>query len=57
MEVTVYQLNAFTKAEKGGNPAGVVLESESLNEEEMQYIAHKVGYSETAFIQKSKPVD
>jgi PhzF family phenazine biosynthesis protein len=57
MEVAVYQLNAFTKAAKGGNPAGVVLESESLKEEEMQYIANKVGCSETAFIQKSKLAD
>jgi PhzF family phenazine biosynthesis protein len=53
MEIKIFKLNAFTKAGKGGNPAGVVLESDSLKEEEMQYIANKVGASETAFIQKS----
>ena len=59
MRVKVYTLNAFAKTEDGGNPAGVVLASESdiLSEEQMQLVAKKVGFSETAFVQKSDKVD
>ena len=50
--VTVYLVNAFTLRDKGGNPAGVCLDADGLSESEMQAIAAKVGYSETAFVQK-----
>ncbi|HLD96916.1 MAG TPA: PhzF family phenazine biosynthesis protein, partial [Candidatus Nanoarchaeia archaeon] len=50
--VTVYLVNAFTLRGKGGNPAGVCLDADGLSESEMQAIAAKVGYSETAFVQK-----
>jgi PhzF family phenazine biosynthesis protein len=53
----VYLLNAFAKTKKGGNPAGVVLDAEGLSEASMQRIAEKVGFSETAFIQKSTAAD
>ncbi|MGR5914076.1 PhzF family phenazine biosynthesis isomerase [Bacillus pacificus] len=36
-----------------GNPAGIVLEADGLTEEEMQIIAEKVGYNETAFVLSS----
>lgn len=54
MKLMVYTLNAFTKAEDGGNPAGVVLQADGLSDEEMLSIAQKIGFSETAFVQKSE---
>jgi PhzF family phenazine biosynthesis protein len=48
MWIEVYELNAFTKDGAGGNPAGVVLESVGLTEEDMREIARIVGFSETA---------
>ncbi len=57
MKTTVYTLNAFAKEENGGNPAGVVLNADALTESQMQRIAAKVGFSETAFIQKSTAAD
>jgi len=57
MKVKVYALNAFAKSGKGGNPAGVVLDANSLPDEIMQKIACKAGFSETAFVQKSDKAD
>lgn len=53
----VYTLNAFAKADNGGNPAGVVLNADALSEHDMQRIAAKVGFSETAFVKKSDNAD
>jgi PhzF family phenazine biosynthesis protein len=44
------RLAAFTKDPSTGNPAGVWLGAEFPAEAEMQRIAAKVGYSETAFV-------
>lgn len=57
MVIEVITLNAFAKAAGGGNPAGVVLEADGLNEDQMLEIAGKVGFSETAFISKSNKAD
>jgi PhzF family phenazine biosynthesis protein len=57
MKTTVYTLNAFAAAENGGNPAGVVLNADDLNEAQMLKIAQEVGFSETAFVQKSSKAD
>ncbi|RUT29113.1 PhzF family phenazine biosynthesis protein [Paenibacillus zeisoli] len=58
MNVEVYTLNAFAKGEQGGNPAGVVLKNDlSLDVAEMQFIAKELGYSETAFMEKSLLAD
>jgi PhzF family phenazine biosynthesis protein len=57
MEMEVYTLNAFTKGEKGGNPAGVVLGADDLSARQMQRIAAEVGFSETAFLQRSEKAD
>lgn len=57
MNVKVYTLNAFAKTEDGGNPAGVVLDSDLLSSNYMQEAARNVGYSETAFVQKSDKAD
>ena len=50
MEIKSYILNAFTKDNKGGNPAGVVLDTKGLTTKSMQAIATKLNFSETAFV-------
>jgi PhzF family phenazine biosynthesis protein len=57
MKVKIYMLNAFSKTEDGGNPAGVVLDADFLSDSEMKHIAKIVGFSETAFMQKSNSAD
>lgn len=57
MKVEVYTLNAFAKGERGGNPAGVVLDAAALDAAEMQLIAKEVGFSETAFMEESTVAD
>lgn len=58
MNVEVFTLNAFAKGERGGNPAGVVLEDGPLlDAAEMQLIAKELGFSETAFMEKSLLAD
>ena len=55
-KVTVQILNAFTENDKGGNPAGVVLDADTLSHEDKLEIAQKVGLSETAFLSGSNPI-
>lgn len=50
----IYTLNSFTNVKTGGNPAAVVLDADNMTKEEMQKVARKIGFSETAFIKKSK---
>jgi PhzF family phenazine biosynthesis protein len=52
-EVTVYHYDAFSMVPNKGNPAGVVLEADSLSEIDMQSIAYSVGFNETVFVLKS----
>lgn len=52
-----YTLNAFAANKYGGNPAGVVLNADDLSDSQMKKIASKIGYSETAFVMKSKEAD
>lgn len=56
-KVKVYKLNAFTLNNKGGNPAGVVIDANELSSNQMQKIASEVGLSETAFILPSQTSD
>jgi len=56
-KVTVQILNAFTENDKGGNPAGVVLDADALSHEDKLQIAKKVELSETAFISRSNTAD
>jgi len=53
----IYLVNAFTKDGAGGNPAGVVLGADGLSSEEMQAIAFRLSFSETAFITPSESMD
>ncbi len=56
-KINVATLNAFARTPEGGNPAGVVLDADHLDETSMQRIAARVGMSETAFVQKSAVAD
>ncbi|MHC4646670.1 MAG: PhzF family phenazine biosynthesis protein [Planctomycetota bacterium] len=49
MEIPYYQVNAFTKAVFGGNPAGVCPLEDWLADQQMQAIAAENSLSETAF--------
>ncbi len=49
-KLTVYQIDSFTKERFKGNPAGVVVNADGLNEEQMQLIARELNNSETAFL-------
>jgi len=50
MELTVFQVDAFTTELFGGNPAGVVPDARGLDDALMQKIARELNNSETAFI-------
>ena len=55
--VKVYHYDAFSDKPNKGNPAGVVLHADKLTDDEMQNIAYKVGFNETAFLMKSNVAD
>lgn len=55
--IKVYHYDAFSKTPNKGNPAGVVLGGDELTDEEMQEIAFKVGFNETAFPIQSEVAD
>ncbi|MHA7580714.1 PhzF family phenazine biosynthesis protein [Paenibacillus vandeheii] len=55
--ITVYHYDAFSTVPGKGNPAGVVFHADSLSEEAMQQIAHKVGFNETVFVMNSEVAD
>lgn len=55
--IDVNIVNAFVASDDGGNPAGVVLDADSLSAAQKQAIAGKVGLSETAFVSKSQQSD
>ncbi len=45
-----YVVDAFTKDGTGGNPAGVVVDAATFSAKQMQEIAKRLGFSETAFV-------
>ena len=53
-KIKAHIVNGFTAGDKGGNPAGVVLDADNFDEKNMLQIAAKIGLSETAFVSKSK---
>ncbi|MFJ7826590.1 PhzF family phenazine biosynthesis isomerase [Psychrobacillus sp. NPDC096623] len=55
--IKVYHYDAFSKEPNQGNPAGVVLNGDELTDAEMQEIAFRVGFNETAFPVKSDVAD
>lgn len=53
----IYQVDSFTKQRFRGNPAGVVLNANTLSSEQMQSIARELNNSESAFIIESSSKD
>ncbi len=48
--VDILRYTAFSDDPDGGNPAGIVLDANGLDDDAMLDIAHQLGYSETAFL-------
>lgn len=55
--VHVYVMSAFSKDNKGGNKAGVVINQSDLTVTQKMAIAKELGYSETAFVADSDVAD
>jgi PhzF family phenazine biosynthesis protein len=49
-KLIAYQIDSFTKERFKGNPAGVIVNADGLNDEQMQLIARELNNSETAFL-------
>jgi PhzF family phenazine biosynthesis protein len=56
MSEKLYIVNAFTADGENGNPAGVMLDADGLDERKMLAVAANVGLTETAFVSKSDHV-
>lgn len=56
-KVRIHQVDAFTCEQFGGNPAGVVLDADDLDESTMRKITRELNLSETAFVLSSKKGD
>lgn len=57
MKIKVYVASAFSKNNKGGNKAGVVINEAILTENQKKEISSKLGFAETAFITTSNIAD
>lgn len=55
--ITVWHYDAFSVEAGKGNPAGVVSNTDSISEADMQRIAQAVGFNETVFIGQSEIAD
>lgn len=55
--IKVLHYDAFSSEPNKGNPAGVVLHAEDLDEKAMQSIAQSVGFNETVFVLRSNQAD
>ncbi|WP_309118322.1 PhzF family phenazine biosynthesis isomerase [Paenibacillus sp.] len=53
----VFHYDAFSAIANKGNPAGVVLNADTLEAAEMQSIAREVGFNETVFVLSSNKAD
>ena len=57
MQIFAKRVLAFTQQPNGGNPAGVVLDSPRLSEEQMKDVSKQLQVSETAFVFPSDKAD
>jgi PhzF family phenazine biosynthesis protein len=55
--IRIFQVDAFTTERFTGNPAGVVLDADSLTDAEMLAIARELNNADTAFVLKSDGPD
>lgn len=56
-KLITYQIDSFTKERFKGNPAGVVVNADGLNDNQMLLIARELNNSETAFLFSSNSDD
>lgn len=56
-QVQIHQVDAFTDKKFGGNPAGVVLDAQPLDDVVMRKIARELNLSETSFVLPSQCAD
>ena len=57
MKINIDIINAFSELIKGGNPAGVVLNSPNLTDNQMKKICKNLNVSETSFVFPSDIAD
>jgi len=57
LKIKVLKVNVFTKDKNGGNPAGVLINSPDLTDEQMTKITKGLQVSETAFLYPSNKAD
>lgn len=57
LKIETIKVHAFTLDPDGGNPAGVVLQPNQLNEQQMKIISQRLQVSETAFVYPSNHAD
>ena len=57
MKINIKLIKAFTRDRDNGNPAGVVLDADSLSEKNMLKISSDLGFSESAFVMRSEKAD
>ncbi|WP_246615294.1 PhzF family phenazine biosynthesis protein [Clostridium thailandense] len=50
MKIQAYKLNSFAKSIEGGNPASIVLNADTLSENDMKKIAGILGFSDMIFL-------
>lgn len=56
-KIHIHQVDAFSDAPFGGNPAGVVLDADELNEDTMRSLTREMNNAETAFVLSSSHAD
>lgn len=57
MTPRIQHWDAFTRQTGKGNPAGIVLAAENLSDSDMQAIARKIAFNDTAFVMPSRNAD
>ena len=50
----IRRVSVFSKDDKGGNRAAVVIETTKMTDEIRQHMATQIGYSETVFLKSQK---
>jgi len=56
-KIHIHQIDAFSEAAFGGNPAGVVLDADGLEEDTMRSLTREMNNAETAFVLSSSKAD
>lgn len=57
MKMIVILVKSFTKDKSAGNPTGIILNAESLSDDQMQQFAKELGFTESVFVLPSNKAD